>query len=806
MGMLGNVFLTFYRITTRHPLYAALDLLGLSFGVAVFVTLALYVRFETSFEQWLPHADETYLQRIRYTLPGKPAAFTDHTNIFGLDAIKEDYPDVVGIRMWQDDADIRMGETSARIRQTVVDPDFFQLFDLPVLAGDRAAALAGPGRVLLSETAARKFLPHGEGVGATIHLADAEGDNPYIVTGILADPPRNSDFNFDVVRLLTPATIAAHPKWQEFGVLPIRTWLRLGTRAEADRMDAQADDAVDRHMGNRDDGRPMHTLVSTRLLPLTAVHLDDARSRGALYSLGLVALLSLVVAAINHVNLATALASMRAREVAVRRTLGGTRRGLAGQFLLEAMLTSLLAWIGGLSMVELGLPLLNQAAGLSLSLAYGADGVFFLSMMGAVVLLGLLSGLYPAFVLSRFKPALVLASSRWPSGGRLGFWVREALVVLQFTVVAVFFVLTWGFFAQIAHLQAADLGFHREGLLVTNSTSDAALTQAARRQVWAAMRQVPGVASVGSAETWPGEEDGFSHVVLSVPERADIKVSGLRAAIEANFFASYGASLLAGRFLDPALPADDEPSGDAPLHVVLNAKMSRLLGFDSPEQAVGHALDLYGKPVEVVGVVGDLRFRSPKVEQDGVYYYAASAGITRHVMAVRFEGVAEPEMRARLAEAWRSVAPGIPLELKSAQDSLDQYYAPDRVRSRLIGIAAAGAALIGCLGLYGMAAFGASRRMLELAIRKVLGATRGRVVRLLVGRFLRPVLLANLLAAPIAYWVLAQWLTQFNDRIAITAAPFLATAGIVVAIAVLTVTALSFTAASRAPARVLHHE
>jgi putative ABC transport system permease protein len=803
--MLGNVFLTFYRVTTRHPLYAALDLLGLSFGVAVFITLSLYVRYETSFESWLPHADEVYLQRIRYTLPGKPVGFTDYTNTFGLETLKEDYPDIVGARMWQDDADLRVGETPNRIRETVVDPEFFELFDLKLVSGDRAAALAEPGKVLISESVARKFLRPGEGVGATIRLMDAEGDNPYIVTGILADLPRNTDFNFDIIRLLTPSTIAAHPKWQEFGVLPFRTWLRFRDRAEADRMDAQADQFVDRHMGNRDDGRPMHTLVSNRLLPLTALHLNDQRSRSALVSLALVALLSLVVAAINHVNLATALASMRAREVAVRRALGGTRGALAAQFLLEAMLTSLLAWIGGLSLVELALPLFNEAAGLSLSLAYGPDAIFFASMMGAVALLGLLSGTYPAFVLSRFKPAQVLASSRWPSGGRLGLWVREGLVILQFTVVAVFFTLTWGFFSQIAHLQAADLGFRRDGLLITESTRDPTVTPALLHRLSAAIQQVPGVTSVGSAETWPGEEDGFSHVVLSVPERAEIKVSGLRAAVDGDFLSAYGASLLAGRFLDPALPADGEPSGDAPLHVVLNAKMVHALGFDRPEQAVGQALDLYGKPVEVIGVVGDLRFRSPKTEQEGVYYYA-TAQPSRPVMAVRFEGVSEPEMRAHLAEAWRAVAPGIPLELKSAEDSLDKYYAPDRIRSRLMGIAAAGAALIGCLGLYGMAAFGASRRMLELAIRKILGATRGTVVRLLVGRFLRPVLLANLLAAPIAYWVLAQWLVQFEDRIAITPTPFLIAGGAALTIAMTTVAILSFTAASREPGRILRHE
>jgi len=239
---------------------------------------------------------------------------------------------------------------------------------------------------------------------------------------------------------------------------------------------------------------------------------------------------------------------------------------------------------------------------------------------------------------------------------------------------------------------------------------------------------------------------------------------------------------------------------------VLNARIARQLGFDSPEQAIGRSLDMYGQPLEVVGVIGDLRFRSPKVELEGAYYYVDPGQANHRVTAIRYDGVPEPEMRARIADIWRSVAPDVPLELSSVSDSLDKYYAADRIRSRLFGIGAVGAALIGCLGLYGMAAFGASRRMLELAIRKVLGATRGTVVKLLVARFLRPVLLANLLAAPIAYWVLAQWLVQFEDRIAITPTPFLIAGGAVAAIAMTTVAALSFTAASRESGRILRHE
>jgi len=804
--MLGNVFLTFYRVTTRHPLYAALDLLGLSFGVAVFITLSLYVRFETSFENWLPHADQIYEARTRYTMPGKPTRTMETSTAQLADALKVDYPDMTSVRIHETEADIRKGEAARRERETIVDADFFKLIDLPFAAGDKATALA-PGRVLLSQAMARKYLAHGEGAGATIRLSDSEGDASYVVSAILADLPRNTDSHFDIVRLMTPSFIAAQNGWDKWGRLPVGTYLRIGDRKQAGRLDAAFDEFVDRHVGTQDNGQPMHSLFTYRLTPLRSAHLSDPRSRGAVVTLGLVALASLVMAAINHVNLATGLAGLRAREVAVRRTLGGTRGSLARQFLLEAMLTSLLAWVGGLSLVELGLPLLNKVAGLSLSLGYAADGTFFASMMAAVLLLGLLSGLYPAFVLSRFRPAQVLASTRSPSGGRFGSWLREVLVMLQFAGVAVFFTLTWGFFAQIAHLKAADLGFRRDGLLVTESTRDPAMTPALLRQVWAAARQMPGVVAVGSADSWPGAEGAHSHVVVAVAGRALEEVSGWRVAIDADFFAAYGASLLAGRVLDPAAAAEGEPSAGVPRHVVLNARMARALGFASPQEAVGQRLEMYGEALEIVGVVGDLRFGSPKIEQEGIYYYAATAKTTsRPAMAVRFEGVAEPEMRERLAEAWRSVAPDIPFEISSAEDNLDKYYAPDRVRSRLIGIAAAGAALIGALGLYGMAAFGASRRMLELAIRKVLGATRGTVVKLLVARFLRPVLLANLLAAPIAYWVLAQWLVQFEDRIAITPTPFLAAGGAVLAIAVATVAALSFTAASREPARILRRE
>jgi putative ABC transport system permease protein len=587
--------------------------------------------------------------------------------------------------------------------------------------------------------------------------------------------------------------------------MPVETYLRLGDLAQVERQNDAFDGFSDRHLGNQSNGQPMHGLLSWRLTPLRSLHLADPRSQGALITLGAVGLLALMVAAINHINLATALAGLRAREVAVRRTLGATRRVLVGQFLIEALLTAILAWTGGLALVELTLPLVNAATGLALAIPYGDGLGFLLGCMAMVVGAVLLSGVYPALLLSQFQPAQVMASSRASSGGRIGLWVREGLVVGQFAVVVILFVLTWGFFSQIEHLQQADLGFRRNGLLMTVSSRDPTMTPALLHQLWAAFRGVPGVTALGSGEDAPGDENGVSHVVVTMPEQPQ-EVSLLRSSIEADFFTTYDATLLAGRFLTPDRAEDDEPADGSPQHIVLNAKATRLLGFSTPEDAVHKIIDSYGKRLEIVGVVGDLYFRSPKNELPGIYYYRRPETLTHQVTAVRYEGFSEPEMREKLKAAWRSVAPDIPLELISADDNLDHYYRADRDRSRLFAIGAVGAALIGCLGLYGIAVFSTSRRLLEVAVRKVLGASRRAIVKLLVGQFMKPVLLANLLAWPIGYIVLSDWLQQFNDRAAIGVLPFIASGGAALLLAVATVAAHAVNAANAAPAKALRGE
>jgi putative ABC transport system permease protein len=809
--MLINACVTLYRISVRHPLYTLLNLVGLGLGIAVFLILALYVRFETGFERSVPDVGRIYQLGTLWTLPGRPVDLTAETMGGLLDEVHEDYPDLIGARIWHHQATVRLGADPVHEQEALVDPDFFKVFDLALVAGDKATALSGPDKILVTAATARKYFGTADAVGKTLRLADFEGDRSYVVSAVLADLPHNSDLTLNVVRLMTASSVVGQTYWRHWGSAQLATYLHLSGPVEAKRLAAAFDGLIDRKAGDPASAARIREILQLRLMRLRDVHLRDPQSRNAVATLGLVGLLSFLVAAINFVNLSTARAELRAREVAVRRSLGATRADLGRQFLAEAALSTLVAALFALSLVELTLPLINAAGGLDLALDYRGDGPFLLVLLGIVLGLGVLAGIYPAVVLSGFAPAQVLAASRTPGGGRLGLRVREALVVLQFSVVIAFFVLTWGFDRQIRHMQTADLGFQRERLLLIPSTRDPAMTDATLPTVLAALRVLPGVVAVTIADNAPGDDQLNNALNVRVPG-TDREIHLGNMEVGPDFFPTYGAHLLAGRFLDATHPADQTAAFDTvgarmvTVNVVINARALGLLGFTSAEEALGRTLFSGSVPLMIVGVVEDLRFHSGKSETVGAFYYFNATPRENQIAALRYAGVAEPEMRRRVAEAWRSVAPDCPLEMISANDNLDSYYRSDRNQTRLFGLGALVAAMVGCVGLYGMAAFSTSRRMLEVAVRKVLGAPRGRVVWLLVGQFLRPVLLANVIAAPISVVVLGNWLTRFSDPIRLDPVPFLLAGGGALAVAVVTVATLAFVAASAEPGRALRHD
>lgn len=794
--------LSLYRSLTRHKLYAALNIGGLAVGIAVFLVLSLYARFETSYERWLPRHDGIYLVETVWKLPGNPYnGPTDETMGGLLDQLRGDFP-VVGTRLsgGKGGGSVIRGGIAVREDVAQVDPSFFDVFDLPMIRGDGRRGLSTPTGALISESLAHKYFGSSDPIGQSMTI-DAIAPQQYRVTGIFRDLPTNTDQQFTV--LIPLPRIAPNPQWTHWGSTSLATYLRFDTPAAARAFEQRMPAFVRRHVGN--DMEP--TSVGIALLPLDQVHLNLDTGGGArltVITLGLVGLLTLLIAVVNYVNLATARGGLRAREVAMRKVLGADRRALMRQFLGEAVLTVAVAALFGLILAELGLPLVNAAGGLSLTIPY----LIVVPALAALVLVtGIAAGFYPAVMLARFPAASVLASARSPGGGRAGTRTREALVVFQFGLAIAFMIGTAVLVAQTRHVRGSDLGFQRQGLLVIRNLGSEQIGPARARAIIAAFRALPGVTAVGVANNDAGGSGSESSDNVPLPGVAEPGPMLSWVDTGPGFFAAHGVRPLAGRLFDDAHRADDNSKKikGAPSNIVINRKAVATLGFARPQDAVGKTVG-GENPRTIIGVVPDLRFKSPRDPiMPSYYYYTSAPPAFVTVASLRVRG----DPRAALAKAqavWQRMAPQVPFAGDTADKRLDRFYEADDRAAHLFGIGAGLAVLIGCVGLWGLASFNTARRMKEIGIRKTLGASSADIVRLLVGQFLRPVLIANLFAWPLAFVAMRTWLAGFDDRIGLSPLFFVAASVLAIVIAVLTVLGQSLRASRATPSWALRHE
>ena len=801
--------LTLYRSLTRHRLYAALNIGGLAVGIAVFLVLGLYVRFETGYEKWLPRHDRVYVVQTVWNLPQSPFNGAYPYTMGGLlDQMRADFPGTVGTRLrgGEGGGSVLRGGSARSEDIAQVDSSFFDVFALPMVRGDGGRALHDPAGAVISESAARRYFGSADPIGETLTIA-VDAPITYRVAGIFRDLPNNSDLRFSILIPL-PRTPPSD-NWFHWGSSSLQTYLRFDTSAAARAFQSRLGAFVDRR-GLRDMGANASATQQLALLPISKLHLEPEGRQSAsrkltVATLGVVGILTLLIAIVNYVNLATARAGLRAREVAMRKVLGADRAALVRQFLAEAVLTVAAAAIIGLMLAELGLPLVNAAGGLSLAIPYA---LVVPGLVALVLVVGIAAGLYPALLLSRFPAAAVLASARAPGGGRAGTRTREALVMFQFALAIAFIVGTAVLVAQTRHVRRTDLGFRRDGLLVVRSLADSLVAPARRRAVAVAIAALPGVRGVAVANNAVGGsgEDNSDNVPL--PGVVGPGPSLRWIVVGPRFFEIYGARILAGRVFDDAHGADDaEAIGKgAPTNIVINRRAVPTLGFRSPQDAIGRTVG-GDRPRTVIGVVDDMRFFSPRQPNSATYYigYRHPENATTAVATVRFEG----DPRAALAAVrgvWQRMVPQVPFDGDTADRRLAKFYEADDRATRLFAIGAGLAVLIGCVGLWGLASFNTARRVKEIGIRKTLGASSTDIVRLLVGQFLRPVLIANVIAWPLAFAAMRTWLAGFDDRIALSPLFFIGASLVAVVIAVLTVLAQSLRASRAAPAWALRHD
>ena len=818
------------RGIVRHRLYSAINIASLTVGLTCIIFVILFVRDELSYDKWIPDTANLYRVELTINVPGRSPIATATTPYPMLAAMRDQIPGVTGMtRLYTWGMTLTSGDRQFSQSIDVVDPDFFKEIRLPLVEGDPGSVFRQPESVVLSQSVAKEYFGAADPIGRIITAAEGNCDSqaaacPQVslrVTGIARDLPHNTQLVGDAfiatTSLASPIPESLKQDWfSEDGFGYVRLASGVAPTAVAAALapifDQDVTPVLSRYAG-------IHILGSriykAHLTPFTQVHLNSSQwgynptppgSWSTLYGVVAIGVLTVMVACFNFMNLTTARATLRAREIALRKTLGAGRGQLVLQFLGEAVLVALLSLMLALALAEVLLPLFDHFLQRPLALHYTTDWQLLILLAGIAVVTGLISGSYPALVLSGLRPTAGLrASDARPhrSGG-----LRNVLVVLQFSVSVGMGIAAGVVFRQVSYARAIDLGFLHANIVVI--TGDSRLTGEKQEAFVQALRADPGIAAVGQSSYQPFER-GQSNSLLQVPGREG-RLTINTTVIGPGYPGVYGIPLVAGRLLSADRGPDRLNSigigtGGDPLNegrnILVNAAAARQLGF-GPQQAVGKTILYNRNHVTIVGVLADAKLQgalAPVVPM--VYVYIPSWGMN---ISVRLRPGRIPQTLSFIDRTWHAFMPAVAIGRMFLDQSFNQLYSEDEREGAMLGVFVIVAVLIGCLGLYGLAVFTAERRTKEIGIRKVAGARTGEIVGLMLWRISVPVLVANLIAWPVAYAYLRHWLNGYAYRIALTPLYFLVGGAVALLIAWATVYGNTLRLARTSPVHALRYE
>ena len=829
--MWRNYWTVAVRALAKNKTYSVINIAGLAIGMAACIMILLYINYERSYDSWIPDVENTYQFQTYGKNPDDGQEYNLRmTSYVTKDRIKKDYPQVVSAAYLQDNGPVLVkdGQASSTEDYMFTDDDFLKVVSLPLIAG---TTLTAPQTAVVTQREAVKQYGTDQVIGKTITVISRGIKRDFKINGVLKDLPKNSHMKANaIMRLDYPTFNASNPQTLTcWGCQNGWVYFKVRPGSDVDAMRAQLPAWEKRNIPDEPIGDINYnpgTDQDWRMVNLRDIHLgiaqDGAQTPGndrrTITTFAIIALLILGMAVVNFTNLATARASQRAREVALRKVLGATRQQLIVQFVAESVLISAASMLLALALVELLIRPFAAFLDADLRLNYfGTDGILVVAA-GLALLVGILSGLYPAFFLSRFQPAQVLKANRsaseTPGSGRL----RAGLVVLQFAVSIGLIICTAVIYAQTVYARTVDPGFKRDHILQVEELSRAQLWPVAERIVEQAKR-VPGVTAASLADIGVNTTNNNNAFVVP-PGKKQVLIGQYN--VGAGYLDAMGLKLLAGRWFDANRPTDDSttPYPNDPevekalaargLNVVINEYAVRRLGYASPQDAVGKVVkgdvvcqDCGLVNVTIVGVVADSRFRTVRTPIEPIMFKRVTAGPSW--MVVRYNG--DPKaVRSGLESQWKQTTSEVPFSAKFSEDVMGEAYEKEDARAQIFAAFSLLAVIIGCLGLFGLAAFTAERRTKEIGIRKVLGARTRDIVRLLVWQFSRPVIIANIIAWPIAWWMMRDWLNGFDQRISLTPLPFLIAAAVALGIAIATVVGHAVKVARSNPIHALRYE
>ncbi len=797
--MISHYLTLFRRLILRQQSYFLLTISGLTLGLAAVILAFVFIKDERSYDRFHTKADR--LARVNKWIKAENGDLENTAETPGLFAptLMNEFPEVEAAahyNPWFDEVLFTLGEKSFEVKgMSFADGNFFRLFDFQLLRGNPAEVLSKPGQLVLTERLAETLFGKADPIGQTIMALE---DKPYIVSGIIQNPPRQSHIQFEA--LASWASTEPANGMHDFSFMnnwlgqTVYTYVLLQDASKAAVLEKKFPELVAQYMPNRVDRYQFY------LQPWNEIYLNsyDIRFlRGGKYgsaaflrTFAIIALLILVIAGFNYINISTAKSLQRAKEVGVKKILGADRRQLMGQFLSETLGTTLLAGAAALALAYAVLPSLNRLfeSEAPVSLVFAPSTL--LTLTGVALAVSLLAGFFPGLIISGFKPASVIRKITSFSPG--GEWPRQVLTTLQLGISIALISGSFILYQQFRFLMNRDLGFNKDQVMVMPTPPGIDSSHSAFRE---ALQVLPGVESVSVCQAAIGTGTFGSTVLPEGSGDREFSVQIFR--VDTQFIKTYGMEMAEGRYFSSNLRADQNQAA-----FVVNETFVRQAGWDSYE---GKTIRFVGSEVKypVVGVVRDFNYNSLHHAVDPVMMYLDGR---RSNISVRFDPQQIGSLLPKMERLWRQFEQRYPFDYFFVDEEFAKNYVSEQRMLKVVGIFSGLAIFIACLGLYGLAAFTIARRTKEIGIRKVMGASVASIVGLLSRNFLKLTGLAVAIGAPAAWYFISGWLDDFAYHVQLAWGVF-ALAGLAVLVIVfLTVGIQSAKAAVANPADTLKTE
>jgi len=794
--MFKNYFKTAWRNLVKNKAFSFINIIGLAVGMTSCFLIFLYISFETSYDNFHSKADRIYRVVTDTKTPSETITQGATTTPIAIN-MKKDFPEVEdAVRLRRDGFLVRKGNVKFQEERSVLaDSTLFNVFDFPLIAGDKNTALKEPMSVILSQTAAKKYFGNEEPLGQQL-LLTGKAINA-TVTGVMKDIPENSQIQADMfVSMSSYQQIYGSPtsdsEWTNHAYY---TYLLLKPHTDAKALERKFPAFMEFHHGAQAKQLQMQDYLT--LEPLRDVYLKSRRDGfvtgniNNVYIFSIIAVFILLIACINFINLTTARSAERAKEVGIRKVVGAGRFQLAGQFIGESVLICLIAFVLSVVMCALVLPLFNQLAGKEISSGIFNNPLYILSLFLLSVSIGVIAGFYPSFVLSSYKPVSVL-KGRFSTGTK-GLILRKGLVVFQFTISIVLIVGTIVVYMQLNYMRNQDLGFSKDQEIIINTNFDK--NKDAFKQ---SLFSIPGVLSSSYSSSVPGSGNNSAYSQVQNKTGEMQKTNLDLYFVDYDYIKQYDLKVAAGRAFSKDFATDSTQA------MMINESAAKLLGYASPQEAIGRNFDQWGRKGKIIGVLKDFHYKSLQQPIQPLTMRIEPSGFG--TISIKVAAANLPSTLKAIEGKWNQIIPNRPFEYYFLDDFFNKQYKAEANFGNLFFNFAVLAIFISCLGLLGLSSYSTIQRTKEIGVRKVLGASVSNIVNLLSIEFIKLVLIALIIASPIAWFGMDKWLQDFAYRTNLSWWVF-ALAGIVaILIAFLTISFQAIKAAMANPVKSLRTE